>query len=444
MTFEDTDRSISSPESADGPLRSGSPDGPTTGRSGQGHALVSRFRALDSEKAMPTDDISGPLFSVSSPSAALQWCLENRLRLNLDVNGSPEYELTWKHWDMPAGPQICRLLASARRTSGNDSGGWPTPTDNDHTDKKYTRDQGDPERERMSNRGLLEGWPTPNVPNGGRSLASAELRGATYYYPNGKKGQLGLEHAARLVTGWPTPDAISKEGGIQRSADNALKRQQTKDVQFMLEDAAHLAGWGTPKAVDGVHAGTSDARAVEHNSRLQDQVHGWVTPSARDWKDTPGMDLERVNPDGSTRERRDHLPRQAHGTEHPASTGSRGALNPTFVCWLMGYPPAWDGCEAGDLWGDAEWIVCADGKARRVNPAGPQDTRPDRASQGFRERHCAAGRRGVHPVGHGSDGRGCQWIRGNEARALADCSPGWKSTGDGRRGRSWAGSPSAC
>jgi hypothetical protein len=39
--------------------------------------------------------------------------------------------MTWKHWDMQSGPQICALRASARRISDNDytgvRSGWPTP-----------------------------------------------------------------------------------------------------------------------------------------------------------------------------------------------------------------------------------------------------------------------------------------------------------------------------
>ena len=132
MTSRDTDKFISSRESEDGLSPSDSRDGLTTDPSGQEAVPVSRFRALDNEKDMPTNAISGPLFNLSSPSADLQWSLESRLQAAMGESGSPLYALTWSHWDMPAGLPICRLRASARRTSGNGYGGWPTPIDNDH------------------------------------------------------------------------------------------------------------------------------------------------------------------------------------------------------------------------------------------------------------------------------------------------------------------------
>lgn len=99
-------------------------------------------------------------------------------------------------------------------------------------------------------------------------------------------------------------------------------------------------------------------------------------------KDTPGMATTGVNPDGSTRQRIDQLPRQmalyptpkasaagpdfakagrsATGMALPAivviqqlgaepngpseQTEKPGALNPQFVCWLMGFPPEWESC----------------------------------------------------------------------------------------------------
>ena len=59
---QDTHRSTSLPVLADGPTPSGSPDGQTTNSSGPAPVPVSRFRAQDSEKAMPINDISWPAF----------------------------------------------------------------------------------------------------------------------------------------------------------------------------------------------------------------------------------------------------------------------------------------------------------------------------------------------------------------------------------------------
>ena len=74
-----------------------------------------------------TSDTYGLSGESLSPSAVLQSSLESRLRANLDVNGSLECVLTWKHWDMQSGQQICALRASTRHTEDNDFTGWPTP-----------------------------------------------------------------------------------------------------------------------------------------------------------------------------------------------------------------------------------------------------------------------------------------------------------------------------
>lgn len=101
----------------------------------------------------------------------------------------------------------------------------------------------------------------------------------------------------------------------------------------------------------------------------------WVTASARDWKDTPGMAAQRA--DG--RSRIDQLPRQVfaalwstatatdarRGVAPPrpqdtgtplgqqlgatfggcfAMTGKRAEFNPEFSRWEMGFPPEWDAC----------------------------------------------------------------------------------------------------
>jgi hypothetical protein len=59
------------------------------------------------------------------------------------------------------------------------------------------------------------------------------------------------------------------------------------------------------------------------------------TPTARDWKDTPGMAKQSGN-----RKRDDQLPRRIYvKLKSPAKCGGR--LNPLFSLWLMGYPDGW-------------------------------------------------------------------------------------------------------
>jgi site-specific DNA-cytosine methylase len=86
--------------------------------------------------------------------------------------------------------------------------------------------------------------------------------------------------------------------------------------------------WQTPVANDSVERAKGN-----YNSRGEPN---WPTPSARDWKDSPGMAQTTVNPDGSHRNRNDQLARAVYSVTPPA-----GSLNPDWVEWLMGVPIGW-------------------------------------------------------------------------------------------------------
>jgi hypothetical protein len=117
--------------------------------------------------------------------------------------------------------------------------------------------------------------------------------------------------------------------------------------------------WPTPTATLGKDGPnrvlySKDGGPPRPNSRMYDEkgnhvpitldraVRWWVTPTARDWKDTPGMVAMR-----NGRPRLDQLPRQVYYVEGTPPNG--GHLNPTWEEWLMGFPLEWTVLSASEM-----------------------------------------------------------------------------------------------
>ena len=326
----------SSPASAVGPTHSDLP-GSKDGESGPGAVHASPSPLPGREREPTTNGTCGRSSTGSSASASLQRSLASRLRARLEGLGSPLYSLTWKTWDMPSREPICALRALGRRTSGKGSGGWPTATAQDSV-RQYSQEalrkfaiDGNVAGHYvdLNAAAQLTGWPTP-VANDDNKSVEAHLA-MKKRLGGGRTSITSLQVMAKTV-GWPTPATPS--GGRSVSIEKMDATGRTADGKkhtASLEHAVRFVGWATPRVANK-------------------QGAGWVTPSARDWKDTPGMATEGVNPDGTKRNRVDQLPRQAamvcgqEPTTSNVSTGKRGQLSPAFSLWLMGFPAAWALC----------------------------------------------------------------------------------------------------
>jgi hypothetical protein len=168
---------------------------------------------------------------------------------------------------------------------------------------------------------------------------------------------------------WPTPQASDPINEKRRSKDPS-KAERPTDL------ARRVHKWHTPRASDVREAWevrspgggqrkhpipnlALEARIGEPYALMSEQKR-WPTPSARDWKDTPGMSATAINKDGTTRDRTDQFARavyfkgdeeedageevveEAQSTQAGSGTPQM-TLNPAWVEWLMGYPGEWTG-----------------------------------------------------------------------------------------------------
>lgn len=120
-------RPISSQESGGGLTVCGVQDGPTTDLFGQEAVPVSPSAQPGKDGGRLMSATCGLIGFLLSESASLQQSLESRLMRQLDGAGSTLFSLTWKRKATPAGRPYFQLVASGRRTSGNDCGSWATP-----------------------------------------------------------------------------------------------------------------------------------------------------------------------------------------------------------------------------------------------------------------------------------------------------------------------------
>ena len=196
-------------------------------------------------------------------------------------------------------------------------------------------------------------------------------------YPQPMSAHLTSASAGFALPGarnWETPTAsLASEGGNWPTPTKHPNQPNEGNVRAYRR--AIRAGVLSQEQVKGMLDGTDPLKA-------KGKLEAWPTPTARDWKDTPGMNP--VRPDGRTRT--DRLPMKIYNWPTPAAsdaaqTGSRSKaglkahsgttltdcvradrsgwtfhqdqqicshggecqhrINPRFVEWLMGFPAGW-------------------------------------------------------------------------------------------------------
>lgn len=290
----DASNFTASPAPVSGASPPASPAGPTTDLFGPLPFPASPSAPPASNAASPTIGICGPISFASSERADPSDWLANKLQARL-VLGSTERALTWKRSVTSSGSSLWQLAPSMRRTSGNGSSGprseWPTPTVADIEGGRKTR-SGARSDEMLLN-GLMGQW---------RSPTAGEKRGGAYSDPAKSQARMESGHAINLedqITTWATPRA---------------------EAARALGDPKHMGG-----------------RRGAGN--IEDQMQTWATPAARDWR----SDRSQMTSDDLYGTKGRPLARQiteASGwtpNGSPAPTEKRGAPNPEFACWLMGW-----------------------------------------------------------------------------------------------------------
>ncbi len=359
-----------------------SPGGPSIDSSGPEAAPANRSAWREKARESTIPAIFGQRGSASSKSAALQSLWVNRLREKTASTGSTVFTFTWKARTTPSQRRIYALRASARSTSGNDSGLWPTPTGQDNeqvrgekaaqgnkrgttlggaaraaswatptshdakgTDRKrYTEDGiGEDRSQALLDQAQLTSWATPQARDYKDTPGMATDR-------EDGRGRLDTTARQAHLTHWPTPTREDAEStGVRPVTEKRSSPSHT------LNSAAETSGWPTPNVPNGGRVNdtiSTTGKTVSGHKRQVDLQHvakhaHWPTPTAVELGNSiESYEAMKANMTSGKRSAITHLSVMAQASGTPSSgsragTGKPGQLNPELPRWLMGYPVVW-------------------------------------------------------------------------------------------------------
>jgi hypothetical protein len=274
MTSEATRNATSLPAAASGPSQPEWPDGQTTDLFGPVAAPASRSARQAKVEEPMIQGICGRTFIASSVPAGPLSSWESRLRERLGMVGSTESALIWREKTTPAGASISRLAPSTRHTNGTGSIGSP--------------------------------W---------RSPTAGDNRGGAYADPAKAIARMDSGHTINLedqmVANWSTPRASDGEKGGPNMSFGAGGQP--------LPAQMHQAKWPTVQAA--LSYPEDPTKHTARYQRHQETEGSWGMGQNLPTLMGAGTALTGPTPTGSS-----------------ATTAKRGAPNPVFAMWLMGFP----------------------------------------------------------------------------------------------------------
>jgi hypothetical protein len=191
MILKDTPSATSSQESVSGATHCEAQAGQMIDLFGRVVVLASPSASLAPVKASPTSATSGQHGSNLLSSADLTLSLANKLKAQLNTDGSILFKMTWKEKAISSGLPVFLLRGSVRRTSDTDCTSWRSPQKSDGEGGVMEIRPGTAGKYKLRDEAHLASWPTPLRADGRGSAGTAKHKNSE------------LPNAVRLVSGEP-------------------------------------------------------------------------------------------------------------------------------------------------------------------------------------------------------------------------------------------------
>jgi hypothetical protein len=230
----------------------------------------------------------------------------------------------WPQWGLLARGEVYEQPTWVPRTDGSALSFWPTAVAKDAADSGsagYPTESGRHSGTTLTD--AIRQWPTPNVPNGGRTTS------VTNYAADGSKRQRDLRAVAAH---WPEPDLwrTPAAGHAQKGASQPPEKRLAGGHELDLQDQAEF--WQTPCVTDSHGHGwktQGDCQALT----LVGQARTFSPPDPPIPGGPPFWERVRI----LLRLCR-QLKRQLPSPYRKNRSIFRPKLNPDFVDWLQGLP----------------------------------------------------------------------------------------------------------